>query len=140
AGPPGADWARSRPRLQQRVHTVGVELPAHAVAGCNEAGQALRRPHDRVALDLHADRPLVTVPVTLAPLETQDDVTGLRGEPVGAAVANQVADAAARAHASRLRLVGLVRGHPAVGAGRVENRLGGLVCAVDSVVRAHGIQ
>src|SRR5690606_39243583 len=65
--------------------------------------------------------------------EAHDDVPGRRGQPVGSAVPDEVPHARARAHAVGLRLVALIRGHPPVGAGRVENRLGGLVCAVDSV-------
>src|SRR5690606_25377441 len=112
-------------------HPVGVD--AHRPAGVDDPGQAVGAAHHGDALHLDPDRVLVPVLVADAPGHAQDDVAGLDGQAVDLAVADEVPQAGAGAHAPGLGLVGLVRGHPPVGAGRVENRLGGLVCAVDSV-------
>src|SRR5690606_511132 len=121
------------PRPQQRVDAVRVRLPAAAPGRLDQSRQALGRAHDLVALHLDPHRVLVAVVSADTATEAPDDVPALRGQPVGAAVPDEVPQARERAHAVGMRLVALIRGHPPVGAGRVENRLGGLVCAVDSV-------
>src|SRR5690606_25490454 len=109
-------------------------LPAVVLRPANEAVAVT---DDAIAGHDHAVSVLVAVALA-APLAGQrDQQAGAVAHRVFPRIAHQVADGATAGYAERLAVVVLIGRDPSVRAPRVEQRLQGLVCAVDSVCRSH---